>query len=158
MKKLLCMLLLATVMIGATSCGNDDEPKSSSSNGLFAGKEFSAEYNYIEGIWAVMTFDGKSGVGYDGHFDITLYDKDGRKLNVKQNRTGKYQYDVTKGRIYLTWDDGSMAGSWNYSVGSEMTEWPYWKNNIIISVPSSSSSDYSSLTFYPGNVYKNPNK
>lgn len=143
------MLLLLPVL--ATSCDSNDDPESP---GWFGGKEFTATTYGTADYW-ILSFDKKSGAGYDGYFKVVPYTADGKVSHYATSYGGKYQVDYDVNRIYVTYDNGGTS-YWTFADDYDDDEWPNYNPNRIISIPSNATGVLAGLTFYSGNVFKSP--
>lgn len=171
------LVLLAFLPLMMASCGGDDpEPPAGPDNGgggnnggggvkptmgYIAGKSFTAEPFFIsEELWTVdwwvMSFDGNGGSGYDGHFSVIPYYDNKTVVTTEPSFFGVYSLDKSKGRIYVTFDNGATS-FWTFEEDPEdEDEWPYYKPSLDITVPSNSSAPFAGLTFHSGNVMEHP--
>lgn len=158
MKKIIYLLLL---FVGCnmlfTACDDkDDDPQS---NSWFANKQFTAEPEdwYISGIdWWVLSMDGNSGPGYDGHFTVRAYDDDGRPMSGIESYSGKYQVDYENNRLFITYDGYSANAVWTFGDEVDQDCWPFWKPNRCVSVPASATGQLAGLVFHSGYVFDAP--
>ncbi len=159
MKKFLYLLLLLVGFSTVTvSCSDDnDDPYSGN---WFNKKEFTAEPenwgddSYID--WWILSMDGNGGSGYDGRFTVRAYNDDGSLVRGANSYSGKYTVDFEQGRLYVTYDGYSANAVWNFG-DEEYQGWPNWNPNRYIQIPSTELGELAGLTFYSGNVFKDPN-
>jgi len=156
MKKLFYLMALCLALpILTVSCKEDEEEPNSVL--WFAGKQFSAESYSSNVDWWILSFDKNGGVGHNGKFTVVPYDESGRVLSSVRSLSGKYQVDMEKQRIYVSYDQGGTS-FWTFCDDSNQQKWPNYNPNRVISVPVASSGTLAGLDFYSGNVFKQSKK
>lgn len=166
-----CRLMLLMLVPLLAACGDDDPPAGpeggngpgggGSSSNYFAGKAFTGEPIFISAElwnvdWWIISFDGNSGSGYDGYFSVVPYYDNGDVVGNESSFYGKYSVDWKQNRIYVTFNNGGTA-FWTFREDPDQENyWPHWKPSLVIEVPANSTAPFAGVTFFPGNVFDDP--